>query len=96
MFNNVGGKIKSLAKILFWVGIVLSIITYVVCLCMGAMEQSVALIFISFLVLFFGVFGSWVYSVMLYAFGSIVESNEKIAKNTEPEMKPEAPFETFN
>lgn len=104
MFDNVGRKIKVLAKVFFGVGVALSFATWVVFIAYGAnSENVVAMIFFGALVMAIGMFASWVINVMLYGFGILVETNEAvaakstiIAENTTPELKPEEPFDSFD
>jgi ssDNA-binding Zn-finger/Zn-ribbon topoisomerase 1 len=68
MYDNIGGKIKGSAKIMFIVGAIVEVITGIVLL---ATDDS--LIFAGLLILFLGPILSWVSSWVLYAFGELVE-----------------------
>jgi len=91
MFNNVGAKIKSLAKVVCWVGIIASVI-YGIILMMAAsnsyssVEQTTALI-TGLLIMIIGSVASWILSVVLYGFGQLVEDNQQIRSLLENEHK---------
>lgn len=95
MFNNVGRTIKILAKVLFGVGIGLSVILWLSCLVIGIAEQSVGTVILGGVILVLGIIGSWINSVFIYGFGSLVESNETTAENTTPELKEDDSFGSF-
>lgn len=72
LFNNPGKKVQTLAKIIFWVIIIVfviaavgiaeandvTVIGHIVLICIGAL---------------FGSFVGWLNSIVLYAFGSLVD-----------------------
>ncbi len=85
MFNNIGRKIMGLAKVLCWVGIVLSVIMAIVCFASdsvvtynGTWVAGGAAM--GFVVLIAGVLGSWIGSWVLYALGQAVEDLHRIAE----------------
>ncbi len=84
MFNNIGGKIKALAKIICYVGIALSIISGIgVMVYAGdALENIPLAILGGIIVIGLGVLFSWIGSFVLYGYGELVESNTKIEENT--------------
>ena len=86
MYDNIGGKIKGLAKTMFMVEVLGAVITGIV-LC-----ATDDLSFAGLLTLFVGPIIAWVSSWILYAFGELVEDvhamrnnvkNSTIEKNTE-------------
>ena len=79
MFNNVGAKIKALAKIICWLGIIASVITAIVFI--GEEEYLIALCTI-----LGGILGSWLGSIGLYAFGELVENVAEIRAATEASL----------
>ncbi len=81
MFDNIGGKIKLLAKILCWIGIVASIVCGLN-LILGTWDITTS-IFLGFVVMVLGSFGSWVGAFALYGFGQLVEDNENRTALTE-------------
>lgn len=82
MFNNIGGKIQALAKIICWIGIILSVVLGIF-FCMidnytlGPMEKGVQ-IFIGILIMGIGSVFSWVGSFLLYGFGRLVENSDSL------------------
>lgn len=80
MFNNVGGKIKALAKITAWIGIVICVIYGFVML---VSVEDMALI--GLLIMTAGSLASWISALVLYGFGELVENSSIIAnkKNTD-------------
>ena len=77
MFDNIGGKIKSLAKVTCWIGIIISLIAAIV-----MMISSKYAVLFGLLVLIVGPLISWISSFALYGFGELIETNCEIAKNT--------------
>lgn len=71
MFNNIGNKMKNLATIICWCGIIATVIATLVI--WGAHEDYSPTIGTGFLVLISGIAGSWLGSVALYAFGQITD-----------------------
>ncbi len=85
MFENIGGKIKVLAKVLCWIGIVLSVIIAISMFdsandAYGAAEDMYMTMGIVYLIL--GPLLSWVGSFFAYGFGELVETAIMIEKNT--------------
>lgn len=71
MFVNIGNKIKTLARIICWIGIVVSVISGIVML-----ATSANLIPAGILTLVLGSLLSWVGSFILYGFGEMVENSD--------------------
>ena len=73
MFDNIGGKIKTLAKVVCWIGIVASVI-------LGLLSRNAitALLFIGI-----GSLGSWIGSFMTYGFGQLIENTDILVKQGE-------------
>lgn len=74
MFNNVGGKIKIIAKITAWIGIIVCIIYGFVML---VSMEDMALI--GLLIMTVGSLLSWISSLVLYGFGELVENSSVFA-----------------
>lgn len=66
MYDNVSGKIKVLAKVFCWLGIIASIVGAIVYFIYGAAISGVVL-------LIFGPISSWIGSLVPYGFGEIIE-----------------------
>ena len=92
MFTNIGGKIKGLAKVVCWIGIILSFIMGVIMMATQG-ELGVATGLITMII---GALASWVGSFVLYGFGELVENSDirtelAVKKSMESESKePEA------
>ena len=74
MFDNIGGKIKGLAKVLFWLEAIASVIVGLV-----LVEDTEGL---SLLLAIAGVLVAWVSSWFLYGFGEIIDKLCDIERNT--------------
>ena len=71
MFKNVGEDIRGMGVLLFWLGILGSVIA-----AFALWGQTGIL---GLVVLVVGCFGSWVTSSIIYAFGEITENSERQA-----------------
>lgn len=80
MFDNIGTKIKSLAKIVCWVGIIITVIAGIVMLASGNDISSP----IGLVLIVAGPIGSWISSFFVYGFGELIEKTTEIAENTKP------------
>jgi hypothetical protein len=84
MFNDIGKKIKTLAELICWIGILISLILGLI----FVIEN----IFVGFIIFIIGVLSSWVGSIFLYGFGELVDNSTKIVNGLElinrPEGKP--------
>ena len=93
MFKNPGGKLKGLAKVVFWLELILFILSGLMVIIAGlsgsdidinlpgsyrASMPPVASIIAGILIIAFGIFIAWLSTISLYAFGELVESNDKI------------------
>ena len=88
MFDNIGGKIKGLAKVICWIGIIAS--------CIGGIIYWVAASklhagFVGFLaglgIIVGGSLASWIGSFTTYALGELVENSAEIRENTDLILK---------
>lgn len=80
MFNNIGSKIKTLAQVVCWLGIVICVIVGIV-----LMAQDEETVGIGLVVMIFGSLFSWIGSFMTYGFGQLVENSDILVsqnKNT--------------
>ena len=73
MFDNIGSKIKGLASIITWIGIIISVILGIVLMCLGK-----TFVIVGLCVLFFGALMSWISSFLLYGFGELIERTCRI------------------
>lgn len=95
MFNNIGHKIQKLAKAFWWIGIVFWTIKGIDLIGTLSMTHqltgsyvtasSAAGVLVSIVTIIVGVLVSWIGSLVLYAFGQLVEDTHAIRENTEAE-----------
>ncbi|MBE5777931.1 MAG: hypothetical protein E7331_01220 [Clostridiales bacterium] len=93
MFNNIGGKIKMLAKIICWIGIIASAISAILIWVAGfktissysssyygygySPEPNFLFILTGLLVLGIGFLLSWVGSFFTYGLGELIEASQQ-------------------
>jgi len=82
MYKNIGKKIKTLAKVLAWIGIMLSVLfgLALILLDEGETQTTVAGVFYILL----GPVISWLGSLMMYGFGQLVDNSDRIANQIAP------------
>lgn len=80
MWSNIGNKIKVLAKVICWIGIILSVIGGIAIIAGGNAVRSYGYTYgtggttlTGILVIVLGALGSWVGSLTLYGFGELVD-----------------------
>lgn len=90
MFKNPGGKVKSYAKVLFWIGAVISVLIGVFFI--GSSFVQAAYSYNNgFGTVLFGIIGgviiaaigillSWINVLVLYAFGTLVENSDTLVR----------------
>jgi len=84
MYSNIGSKIKGLAVVSAWVGIIASVIIGILII-QGSFSPYFNTIakgtvgFIGFLVIICGSLSSWVFSWVLYGFGDLIEEVKEIS-----------------
>ena len=74
MFDNIGGKIKILAQIFVWIGIIASVILGII-LCNTDVE------WLGVICIFLGPILCWISSMTLYGFGELIENSLEINKS---------------
>ena len=93
MFDNIGSKIKMVAKVVFWIDIIASCSIGIIFLADG--DEIMALIGLSVIVL--GCLLSWAGSLFVYGFGQLIENSDFLVaekKGNKAEMP--RPVETAN
>ena len=76
IFGNIGGKIKALAKAIYGIGIVVSVLSGFIMFMSGMdMRNGGGLVFGGILVMTLGAIFSWVGSFITYGFGELVENS---------------------
>lgn len=76
MFENIGRKIKTLAKVTCWAGISISVIGGIVLFCLNSYRMP-TLVW-GFVVLFGGSLLSWIGSFFAYGLGQLIENTDKL------------------
>ncbi len=92
MYNNIGNKIKGLAKFICWIGIIVSVIAGICIMVAGSSffnslnyeygssyvsrTSSVGSIAFGLMIMVLGSIGSWLGSLCLYGFGELVNNSE--------------------
>ncbi len=77
MYDNIGGKIKGLAKAIFIVEAIAAVITGI-----ALMASDEDMIPIGLLVMVVGPLVAWISSWLLYGFGELIDKTCDIARNT--------------
>ena len=75
MFDNIGGKIKTLAQVICWIGIACSVVFGIAVVA----NEYTRLLGIAIIVL--GPLLSWVSSFLLYGFGQLIENTDMLVGN---------------
>lgn len=89
MFNNIGAKIKGLAKFIFWVLAIISVIAGMLIIIKGIgnttddSSQKIVSVLIGIAVIVIGIITAWLQNFLLYGFGELVDSNQKILRELE-------------
>ena len=86
MFTNIGGKIKALAKVVCWIGIILSVIFGIISIVTGnemsnsrySSVDGSGMVTSGWTMLILGPLLSWVGSFVLYGFGELIDRTVSI------------------
>lgn len=84
MYENIGGKIKTLAKVICWIGIIACVVGGIVLCCIGADDSYYGgwiLVLSGVALMLLGPFFSWVGSFMLYGYGDLISRVQRIEEN---------------
>ena len=95
MFENIGGKIKGLAKFVCWAGIIISVIAGIVMIVQGSEINNsyysrgagTSLIVGGLMTMIIGSLLSWLGSLTLYGFGELVENSTNCASTLEKQKR---------
>jgi Na+-driven multidrug efflux pump len=95
MFSNIGEKIKKLAIVVCWIGIIFSLVLGIVVVVapnsiahysfnvngntVASSSNIAAQVITGVIVFVLGSLGSWISSFFLYGFGELVSNSKKIA-----------------
>ena len=77
IFENVGAKIKSLAKTFLWIKFIVCLMVVLYCLSVSHTDSFGMLAGVIF---FGGLLVSWVSSLLLYGLGELIENSTRIAE----------------
>lgn len=80
MFENVGGKIKTLVKVVFFLEAIVFIVGGII---IASSYHRDEMIWTGVGVAVVGPLVAWISSLALYAFGELVESNLRISRSVE-------------
>lgn len=85
MFDNIGGKIKTVATTIAWLGIIGSIIIGIIIIAEAndSYYPSATETLSGWLVIIVGSLSSWVSSFTLYGFGQLIENTDTICSEME-------------
>ena len=75
MYHHIGRKIKGLAHVIAWIGIIISVIAAVGIMAAGNDGAMILGIVVGVC----GILGSWIGGFLLYGFGQLVDNSDKIA-----------------
>lgn len=93
MFNNIGSKIKTLAKVLFWLGLLAAIMVGVLEILQAVgntnneTSEKVTGILVGVGIIVGGFVVSWLSNFLLFGFGELIDSNQKILQLLEKKEK---------
>lgn len=72
MFDNIGKKIKTLAQVVCWIGIIASVIAGLAALAVSILS--------GLLIMGLGSLASWIGSFLTYGFGQLIENSDILVK----------------
>ena len=85
MWSNIGHKIQVLAKVICWIGIVISVIAGIAIIAGGNAVRSYGYSYntgsstlLGILTIVLGALGSWLGSLTLYGFGELIQRTVSI------------------
>lgn len=82
MFNNIGKKIQTVAKVIAYIGIALSLLIGVAFVIYGIKENE-KYFYDGIALLIVGPLTSWLSSLTMFGFGKLIEDTEAIRKDVE-------------
>ena len=82
MFDNIGGKIKMLAKVVCWIGIIVSAVIAIIMFANAVKYSNDIYTLLRLAYIILGTLLSWIGSFFTYGFGELIEKTAEIASNT--------------
>ena len=73
MFDNIGSKLKTVAQVFAWLGIIASALFGLIVMFANGDTPVPGL-----LIIVFGCLGSWLSSLGMYGFGQLIENTDKL------------------
>ena len=89
MFNDIGFKIKCIAKVFCYVGIVLSVLLGIFYIFAAIEDYEPYLAVLGIMLMILGPLLSWMYSCFAYGFGQLIENTSKKEIEEDTEEDPE-------
>jgi uncharacterized integral membrane protein len=94
MFNNVGHKIKTVAKIFTWIGIISCVLCGFIIIFSGGNINKMTGVYFGYAasipsglaIMIMGSIGSWLLNLTLYGFGELVENSTRIAESQNKQL----------
>lgn len=93
MFNNIGKKIKGLAKFLFWVVVIAAIIGGFLVILQGignshsSSGEKIGAVIGGLLVIGLGIVFAWLQNFLLYGYGELIDCSQKMLRILEDNNK---------
>ena len=88
MFRNIGRKIQNIAKVVFYIGAIFSVLAGLIFLAAMIGEGEIVVGFlVGILIAAIGIFLSWICVLQLYAFGRITENTDEQVRLSEEILK---------
>ena len=89
MFKNIGVKIKILATVIFWCGIIGSVFGGFTGIIEGVIDGSSQAAYEGIFIALVGSLSSWACSLLIYGFGQLIENSDKITEELKKEREKE-------
>lgn len=83
MYDNIGSKIKTVAKVVGFAGIIISILTGLLFLLVAFSEEKFSCFAIGILVALLGSLISWASTITLYGFGQLIENTDVLVQDSQ-------------
>lgn len=99
MFSNIGAKIKGLAKVLFWISVIGSMIGAFAVIAFGVMkggDDVFISIIIGVAIVVVGIIFAWLSNFMLYGYGELIDTNQKMLRIMQDQFRPKTGNTTNN
>lgn len=85
MFERSGEKIKKVSTTVFYINLAIAMIVVIIAIFSGGMSTAMPLLIVAAIIVML----AWISSLFLYAFGDLVESNQRILELLQGSMNQE-------